>query len=102
MVEEASDYILSQVKLNPENVIPAAIAETLVAKRKTRKAKTDDAASQQPDTDKRVWVKCIVDLKPWAEDKPLELWQDYHLKADEAILLEERRFVVILTPPEET
>lgn len=44
----------------------------------------------------RVWVKCITDLKPWADENPLELWKDYFIKVEEAIMLDEKRFAVIL------
>lgn len=48
----------------------------------------------------KVWVKCITDLKPWADEKPLQLWKDYLIKIEEAIMLDERRFAVVLLTPE--
>lgn len=44
----------------------------------------------------RVWVKCITDLQPWADEKPMKMWKDYFIKVEEAILLDEKRFAVIL------
>lgn len=45
-----------------------------------------------------VWVKCVSHDKPWAAEKPMEFWQDYKVPVAEAILLDERRFAVILKP----
>lgn len=44
----------------------------------------------------RVWVKCITDLKPWADEKPMNMWKDYFIKVEEAIILDEKRFAVLL------
>lgn len=49
----------------------------------------------------RVWVKCITDLKPWADNKPLDHWKDYEIPVAEAIALDERRFAVILVQKDE-
>jgi hypothetical protein len=44
----------------------------------------------------KVWVKCIVTNDPFADGKPLKFWKDYLLSVDDAIMLDERRFAVIL------
>jgi hypothetical protein len=44
----------------------------------------------------RVWIRCISELAPWADEKPLKFWKEYFVKIDEAIALDERRFAVIL------
>jgi len=44
----------------------------------------------------RVWVKCVTDAKPWADEKPMLMWKEYFIPVHEAILLDERRFAVIL------
>jgi hypothetical protein len=44
----------------------------------------------------RVWIKCISELQPWADDKPLKFWGNYFVTAEDAISLDERRFAVIL------
>lgn len=49
----------------------------------------------------RVWVKCISVLGPWADDKQLKFWKDYLVTVDDAIMLEERRFAVLLITPED-
>jgi hypothetical protein len=44
----------------------------------------------------RVWVRCISELGPWADDKPMRFWKEYFIKIEEAIVLDEKRFAVIL------
>lgn len=49
----------------------------------------------------RVWVRCVSDSQPWADEKPMHQWKDYKVKIEEAILLDERRFAVILLTPDQ-
>ena len=44
----------------------------------------------------KVWVKCVSEREPWANEQKLKLWRDYLIPVEEAILLDERRFAVIL------
>jgi hypothetical protein len=49
----------------------------------------------------RVWVRCISDAKPHFTDdkgalKPMGYWREYQVTPAEAIMLDERRFVVVL------
>ena len=46
-----------------------------------------------------VWVKCVSDAKPWANNIAMEYWEDYQVSPDEAIMLDKRRFAVILEEP---
>jgi len=49
----------------------------------------------------RVWVKCVTDAQPWADDKPMQMWKEYLIPIHEAILLDERRFATILHSQED-
>lgn len=56
----------------------------------------------------RVWVRCVSECGPWADEKQMKYWKEYYIKIDEAVMLDERRFAVILhsrealTPAKET
>lgn len=46
-----------------------------------------------------VWVKCVSELEPWAGGIKMKFWDDYYITIEEAIVLDERRFAVILEEP---
>lgn len=46
-----------------------------------------------------VFVRCIVENKPWASRKQMEHWGVYEVTQEEADLLETRRMAVILEIP---
>ena len=50
-------------------------------------------------TGDKVWVKCVSELGPWANDTQMKFWEDYFVNIEEAIMLDERRFCVILEEP---
>lgn len=50
------------------------------------------------DPDRKVMVRCVVDCKPWADEKPLDYWTDYEISYKDALLLESKKFAVILSP----
>lgn len=41
-------------------------------------------------------VKCVVKNNPWTKDKTLSYWEDYVIDADDAVLMESNRQIVIL------
>jgi hypothetical protein len=47
----------------------------------------------------KLWVKCVSDAEPWANGAKMLYWQDYHVEAEDAFLLEDRQFAVILKEP---
>lgn len=44
----------------------------------------------------RIWVRCVSECGPWADEKQMKYWKEYYIKVDEAVMLDERRFAVIL------
>lgn len=87
------EELLAQMALQEES--PDDPRQRRVVKPKYAKSEfeIDDLRNKIGD---RVWVKCITDLQPWADEKPLKMWKDYFIKIEEAILLDEKRFAVIL------
>lgn len=55
----------------------------------------------EADAKRRVWVKCVVETKPWTEERPLLHWQDYETNYAEAMLLQDRKMAVIIATPKE-
>lgn len=84
--------VLEQMSLQPENP-----QETPKRGRLTLN-KSEITEQQINSVDGRIWVKCVTELQPWAEGKPLKFWEDYLITVQEAILLDARRFAVILKP----
>jgi hypothetical protein len=80
----------------------AAEIEIDEAKPKKREPiKRDTKPKPVTEQDERlVWVRCVVENQPWANNMPLSFWEDYEITYYEALLLEERRFAVILKSPE--
>ena len=71
-------------------------------KRRGRPPKTLQVPKVNPQSDgtfRKLWVKCVVDSKPWTKDQQLDHWKNYLIDEDDAVLLDARRFVVILEPP---
>lgn len=50
----------------------------------------------------KVLVRCVSSLRPWASGSQMYFWRDYEVTPEEAILLDRRRFCVILQPPKPT
>lgn len=49
---------------------------------------------------KKVRVKCVVDTKPWTSDEELgglENWKEYEISQADALLMQDRQQVVIIT-----
>lgn len=53
------------------------------------------------DAEKRIWIKCVVENKPWTEERPLDYWRDYETNNADALLLQDRRMAVIIQTPKE-
>jgi hypothetical protein len=51
------------------------------------------------DPKRKVWVRCVTECQPWANDKPLGYWTEHEVSIEEAVLLESRKFAVILETP---
>ena len=49
----------------------------------------------------KVWVKCVVDTKPWTSEKPLAFGEKYEVSRADAELMEGLNQVVILEAPEQ-
>lgn len=51
------------------------------------------------DPERKVSVRCVTDLMPWANGKPLPFWTAHEITYGEAVLLESRKMAVILETP---
>lgn len=54
------------------------------------------------DAKKKVWVKCVVETKPWTSDEELgglEAWKEYEIRQDDALLMQDRKQVVVISGP---
>lgn len=93
----SDEDLLAQMALQEES--PDDPRQRRVVKPKYAKSlfNLDDLRAKFGD---RVWVKCITDVKPWSDEKPLDMWKDYLIPIHEAIMLDERRFAVILISQE--
>lgn len=87
------EELLAQMKLQEESPDDPRQRKIVKPKYAVSEFKLDDLRKK---IGERVWVKCITDLQPWADEKPMNMWKDYFIKIEEAILLDEKRFAVIL------
>lgn len=87
------EELLAQMKLTEEG--PDDPRKRRVATQKFAKSKynVDELRERVGD---RVMVKCISECEPWANDQPMKHWEDYFVTVEDAVLLDERRFAVIL------
>ena len=89
----SDDEIKAQMKITAENPRKAVQKQQKV---EPDKAKVEELTAK---AGKKVWVKCVTELQPWANEAPMLYWKDYLVSVEEAVLLDERRFVVILEKP---
>lgn len=68
---------------------------------KPRKPKTAPAVEKPPvidgDPERTVRVRCVVESQPWANEMPLHYWKEYDISYKYAVVLEQRRSVVIIS-----
>lgn len=88
-----NDAILEEMKRQSEDPRKRREVKPVI-----HKSKFTEEALKKKAGDK-VWVKCVSELRPWANEKPMEFWEDYQVSVHEAIILDERRFCVILEEP---
>jgi len=74
-------------------------ADELKPKRGRPPKAAEVLAKIEGDETRKVWVRCVSENKPWADDAPLDYWKTYEINIKDATLLESRRFVVILETP---
>lgn len=89
----SNEEIISQMNITAENPRKAVQKQQKAA---ADKAKTEELKAKAGE---KVWVKCVTELQPWANEAPMLYWKDYLISTEEAVLLDERRFVVILEKP---
>lgn len=82
-----------------EELIAAIIADEATPKKKKSQPIKEDVVVVG-DPQRRVFVRCVTDLQPWADGKPLHYWQDYEITMQDAALLESRKHAVILEAPQ--
>lgn len=79
------------------------LADIAADDEKPKAKRTAPVAAPQPkiegDPNRKVWLRCVSELEPWADGIPLKYWQDYEVTIKDAALLEARRFVVIIENP---
>ena len=51
---------------------------------------------------KTVKIVCVSELEPWAGNQKLSYWQEYEVPVEDAVMLDERRFAVILLSEKKT
>ena len=89
----SNSEIEAQMKLQAEDPRKQKSAQPKFAQSKFDK---NELKAKKGET---VWVKCVSELGPWASDQQLVFWEDYEVSVEEAIMLDERRFAVILEQP---
>jgi len=93
--------------VDEDDPILAEMNKQIEDPRKRRQVAPPEANSQFSEKDLqnkvrsgKVWVKCISENQPWADEKtPMEFWKDYLVSVSAAIALDKKRFSVILVPP---
>jgi hypothetical protein len=93
----SDEDLLAQMKLQEES--PDDPRQRKVAKQVF--AKSDFTVDELTPLGERIWVRCISDAKPFFTDskgelRPMAYWREYSVTPEEAVMLDERRFVVIL------
>jgi hypothetical protein len=100
--DEDTEYLKNRMKLQPEDLRdPRKAKERKLAEAKKAAEDKAKAAELTEKVGEKVWVKCVTELGPWANGLQMGFWEDHLVSAEEAILLDERRFAVILATPTE-